>query len=466
LIRTKMVTKAKKSKRRNRTPHTGVKIKKMNRQNGTTYVARWIDPLTGKECQQAFSKLRPSITTHKGREAWAINKARSLSDVRAAMSSGMSVSTETPLPEAIDAYFSAATAEGLKATTLTAYSVGTSPLLAWCVKNSVEMVEQLTGPKLESFRKWYIAQKAKVPAKGKGAGKGSWESGTKRRSPRSINKGLAAVRTVLNQWRREGLLPHLTADEITDRMRAVKSTHETPHFLRSSAIKSLLKAAQRHDKASYSFARRGTVNTSGKYQYTPIYEFIVAALLTGCRFAELAELRWDEVNLDAGEIVIQGDRTKTGRGRRISLDVTPALKTLLSTMALRKGDNRFVFTEPADREVKKQKAGRVAGDAGMNRNAADRARKRLIEKFGAPSFTWHDLRRTCGTFLACAPGIYAGAGAFHAAKRLGHSVVVSERHYAGAITDIPKKAETLEEAMSIGQTLATPTKIRRKGRTV
>ncbi|MDH5642070.1 MAG: hypothetical protein OEY28_12325, partial [Nitrospira sp.] len=127
-----------------------------------------------------------------------------------------------------------------------------------------------------------------------------------------------------------------------------------------------------------------------------------------------------------------------GQGRKIPLDVSPILTSVLEGMKLKRGAEEFVF----------------GGAAGMRRDTAERERKRLIGNFAAPKFTWHDLRRTCGTFLACAPGIYSGAGAFHAAKRLGHSVVVSERHYAGAINNIPKGAETLEAAMGIQSLLS------------
>ena len=58
------------------------------------------------------------------------------------------------------------------------------------------------------------------------------------------------------------------------------------------------------------------------------------------------------------------------------------------------------------------------------------------------------LRRTVATFLVNAPGIYAGAGAYKAAKRLGHSVTICERRYAGLVS-IDRNAHTLEAAMGI-----------------
>jgi len=125
--------------------------------------------------------------------------------------------------------------------------------------------------------------------------------------------------------------------------------------------------------------------------------------------------------------------TKTGEGRRIDLSVTPSLRSMLAAMKLRSGGSRYVFR----------------GTAPVSQAEAKSAQDRLIKHFGAPKFNWQELRRTCGTYLTCAPGIYGAASAFLSAKRLGHSVVVAERHYAGAVTDVPTTATTLEEALDI-----------------
>ncbi len=105
-------------------------------------------------------------------------------------------------------------------------------------------------------------------------------------------------------------------------------------------------------------------------------------------------------------------------------------------MKLRAGENKFVWGKEAYR-----------------RDVAESARKRLVKEYGAPGFSWHDLRRTCGTFLTCAPSIYGAASAFLSAKRLGHSVVVSEKHYAGATTIAPEH-KTLEATLGIADLCA------------
>lgn len=71
---------------------------------------------------------------------------------------------------------------------------------------------------------------------------------------------------------------------------------------------------------------------------------------------------------------------------------------------------------------------------------------KLIADYDAPEFSAHTLRRTCGTLLTNAPGIYHGASAWHSAKRLGHSVQMAEQAYAGQLRDLPATATTIEGA--------------------
>jgi hypothetical protein len=59
------------------------------------------------------------------------------------------------------------------------------------------------------------------------------------------------------------------------------------------------------------------------------------------------------------------------------------------------------------------------------------------------------LRRTTGTFLTNAPGIFGAASAYRSAEQLGHSVQVAERHYLGLVRGITPESRTLEAAMQI-----------------
>lgn len=420
-------------RKRVRSRHPGVKIKRMKRARGDTWVARWIDPETGAEKQESLSSPLLGLTTEEARLDWAKKKSRSLQELRQAITSGTAVTTCTPPKEAVSSFFDTQEAE-LKQSTLLVYREATGPFETWAGKTGLACIEDLTPAKLTAFRDWFVARPARVQAKGAKTGRGARKVSKRKRSPGQINKCLRSARTVLNYWRKRGLTPALTSDAIRDHLEFVKAPKPLPHFLRANEVGKLLEAATRHDAEA----------DDGKgHKHPPIRPFVVAALLTGMRFGELANLRWDDVDLDAGEIRLQAEATKTGHGRVIGLDVTPALAAMLTSMKLQAGESRHVFGP-------------------MQRDVAESARKRLQKSFNAPKgWSWHDLRRTCGTFLTCAPSIYGAASAFLSAKRLGHSVAVSEKHYAGQLHGIPADAHTLEAAMEVAELLPKPAQTRK-----
>lgn len=181
--------------------------------------------------------------------------------------------------------------------------------------------------------------------------------------------------------------------------------------------------------------RHDAAHDDGKgHKHPPIADFVTAALLSGMRFNELATLRWEHIDLEAGEIRLPYTSTKTGHARTVGLRESPILASLLARRKLAGIGDGWVFGP-------------------MRRDVAEAARKRLVRVYGAPRFTWHDLRRTCGTFLTCAPAIYGAASAFLSAKRLGHGVAVAERHYAGQLNNVAREATTLEAAMGIADLL-------------
>jgi hypothetical protein len=69
---------------------------------------------------------------------------------------------------------------------------------------------------------------------------------------------------------------------------------------------------------------------------------------------------------------------------------------------------------------------------------------------GAPEGSnLQSLRKTCGTYLTNAPGIFGSASAYRSAKQLGHSVQVAEKYYVDVARGIRRETRTLEAAMQI-----------------
>lgn len=121
----------------------------------------------------------------------------------------------------------------------------------------------------------------------------------------------------------------------------------------------------------------------------PFGDAIRLLALTACRRDEIGRLKWPEVNLDASEIRLTGDRTKNGELKVIPLN-EPALRILKRLQATRKFANcDFVFSTDGRTSISawdqaKQKINRAC-DAG----------------FGGRVENWrfHDFRRSVTTFL-------------------------------------------------------------------
>lgn len=466
-----MARKGRPRKRRARTDHPGVKLKRRTYASGAVvWVARWVDP---KKPERRDTKGRVKLnaeinltalgkTSEDARRAWAIAKSQSLADERATIASGNVVTTRTQVDDAIEAFYKAQANE-LKASTLAVYREATTPFLKWSESYGVACIEDLTPAMLTEFRDWFLNRPAFVNAKGKQTGRGTREEGKRKRSPGQLNKCIRSMRTVVNYWRKRGQTPNLISDAIRDHLEFVKAPKPAPTFLRVAEIRALVEACQRHDAEAFTVTRDGEPGP----RYQAITPFVVTALLSGMRFNELSHLRWSWVDFNAQEIRLPHDATKTGHARTISLRETPALASLLARMKMQSGECPYVFGSATTSD-----SGRVTFHP-MRRDVAEAARRRLtaperklkgkgrnphkrkarVQSFGAPAFTWHDLRRTCGTFLTCAPSIYGGASAFLSAKRLGHSVAVAEKHYAGALNNLPVDASTLEAAMGLEKLL-------------
>ncbi|MBX3465510.1 MAG: hypothetical protein KF878_01260 [Planctomycetes bacterium] len=446
-------------RRRARSAHPGVFEVKRRSAAGLDLRARWFDPDTGKP--REFSFEPEGITTAEGRRKWMITKSLALGERERKLATGAATHTGASLADAIEGYFSTKGAR-LKGSTPKTYRTATTIFLEWANINRIRLADDLRPHHLAAFVEWLAARPAKRPVKG---GRRTERAPSDRTcSPGGVNNRLRSVKAILNQLRRVGRLPHITSDDIKDRIKPLKTAKPRPAFLRVAQIKTLLQAALSHDTGTFVMTRteKAAGAKGGTPKYDPIAPFIVFMLLTGCRRDEALMLRWASVDFDArdgrgrkaGEIVLRAGDVKTGHERAIDLSICPGLKKILE--ALERGkDDVYVF----------------GGKEPWSRSKVESARKRLVDELGAPDFCWSQtedetpaLRATCGTFLTNAPGIYAAAAAFHSAKRLGHSIVIAERHYVGLLKGISKSAKTLEAAMGItADVAAIVARLKRRG---
>ncbi|MEE9127963.1 MAG: tyrosine-type recombinase/integrase [Planctomycetota bacterium] len=348
------------------------------------HVARFTDPITRKKHQRSLDKL--GLTNTYARRKWAIDKSKSLLALQAQISSTGALHVLVPIDDArttyLETFGNTNTVGGKRA--------GLEGLVEHLAAEGAHHVQDITGPTLTA-----------------------WGDHVRRpQNPHrklTRNQHLSAASAWMRWCRRRGWLPRVTDDMIKDNLQRQRVPRGRPEVLQPAQIRKLLQSCLAHDDA----------------EPLKIAPFVLFVLLSGCRYAEAEGLVWEEVDLDEQLVRLGASRTKTEHSRDISLAESPTAVELLSALRLR-GMRGRVWPH-------------------IQRHLAERSRRRLMPAYDAPRWTWHMLRRTCGSLLVCG-GVCGAATAFLAAKRLGHTVAVSESHYLGTLLGLPKDATSIEQA--------------------
>lgn len=460
--------------RRTRSPHPGVVLlrREWTRDDGTRGVswrAKWHDPDDGeREKRLTLDSPELGLTTHEARVVWAVKKAEHLRQRRADLKAGALAHTRKPLSEAVADYI-AHSAATKRPATVEALRPPLARLLAFAERRGLTLTDEVRPHDLAAFRAELLAAK-RTTSQG-GEKRGARKATADRLSPTSQNSYLKAVKACLHHLRRTGYLPHVgSAERITEALGGVRVPREAPELLTPAQLRRLLRAAIAHDGERFTITREENAGPLGSARataaakarraeevaeegaetpdlpsgstprYAPVAPLCVFLLLSGCRISEALALEWDQVDLEAldaagakvGAIRVRAEQSpRSGAARSIMLSVSPALRRLLTAMKLRAGGKGRLFSELSEARCK----------AALLR----------LEARGAPSFGWHALRRLCGSYLVCSPGIFGSASVFLAAKQLGHSVEVAERHYLGNVTGIPHNVTALEDALGVAK---------------
>jgi integrase len=145
--------------------------------------------------------------------------------------------------------------------------------------------------------------------------------------------------------------------------------------------------------------------------------FLVLRLLmaTGCRFGEIASLRWIDLDLDSGQIKLPRDKTSdTGRDVLLSPVAVAILENLPRT------GSPYVFPSRAKRGYLRTVEGAWAA---------------ALERAGLRRVRVHDLRHS---FASCAIG--AGVSLYVVGKLLGHRQANTTSRYAHLERDAARAA--------------------------
>lgn len=143
-------------------------------------------------------------------------------------------------------------------------------------------------------------------------------------------------------------------------------------------------------------------------------DFILLALLTGARRANLMAMRWQEINLDEGVWRIPVTKNGTPQNVTLSPDAVMILQQRKN-----EADKEAVFVFPADSE---------SGHITEPKDAVARVMRRAGIPYGRKAengATLHDLRRTLGSWQA-----KTGASLAIIGKSLNHKSIQSTMIYA------------------------------------
>lgn len=138
-----------------------------------------------------------------------------------------------------------------------------------------------------------------------------------------------------------------------------------------------------------------------------LYMCVILALSSGMRQAELMGLKWQDVNLKDGFLILH--KTKNGTKRRVPLSGL-GLSLLQEHAKVRRLDTPLLF--PSERNPQKPIALRSGFDYALQRAEVE-------------NFHWHDLRHCTASYLAM-----NGASLAEIAEVLGHKTLSMVKRYA------------------------------------
>ena len=165
-----------------------------------------------------------------------------------------------------------------------------------------------------------------------------------------------------------------------------------------------------------------------------LYRLIVAALETGCRLGELLSLRWQDVDLERGEITIHAVNAKARMVRHIP--IVARLRAVIEMASVdpaghQFGPTAFVFGDAVGRRLKSPKKawatavlkahGHTPTWVKSDLSPASREAYRVID------LKFHDLRHEAGSRW-----LEAGVPLHHVKQLLGHASISTTDTYLNA----------------------------------
>jgi integrase len=232
-----------------------------------------------------------------------------------------------------------------------------------------------------------------------------WRAGMEKDSPSTVNIRLSAMRKLVTEARRNGMLGSEEAANLTEVPNIPQKGVRLGNWLTREQAKELLAVPDR-------------ATIKGKRDYA------ILALLVGCalRRQELAQLDVEKIQMREGRWVIVDLRGKGGRVRTVAIPIWVKLAIDAWMTAAGVKDGRLLRPVLKGGKVK----GETLTDWSIWSVVEHSAKQIGIEAFGA-----HDLRRTCAKLCR------KNGGDLEQIKfLLGHSSIQTTERYLGSDQEI------------------------------
>jgi integrase len=253
-------------------------------------------------------------------------------------------------------------------------------------RERVQQLEKVFGNvKLKHFTTMLLEQfQTDRLGKGHGTRKEIEDGKTpKGNKPATVNRLLGVLRHMFTKAHDWGFV----SDDVLRRLRKVKQLEENNarlRFLSRGECRKLISACDDH-----------------------LRPIVVMALNTGMRRSEILQLRWDQVDLQHGFILL----SVTKNGQRREIPINAALRDVLAVLALvRREGVSFVFANKG---------------TGKPFHQVARSFSAALREAGISDFKFHDLRHTFASHLAM-----AGVELITIKELLGHKDVTMTLRYA------------------------------------
>jgi len=220
--------------------------------------------------------------------------------------------------------------------------------------------------------------------------------------PATVNRKLTVLKHMINKGTDWGMATEDTLKRVY-KVKQLKEENTRLRFLNIEECQTLIDCCAEH-----------------------LRPIVTVALHTGMRLSEILNLKWSQVDLKHGFILL--DITKNGERREIPIDNT---LTMMFNSMLRGFESKYVFT----------------GKDGDPYKSVKRSFSTALKKAGITDFRFHDLRHTFASHL-----VMASVDLTSVKELLGHKSLAMTTRYAHLSPSHKRKAvNTLDNVLNESQ---------------